>query len=84
MHPHIDTITLAVTNLDRSLAFGHGFSLGHTVSSRAEVDELLDAARVAGGAIVGTVGERPWGSYSGYFTDPDGHLWEVVHFSDGS
>lgn len=139
MEPHIDTITLAVGDLDRSLAFyrdglglstdgivgdeflgsdtepagrvamfklrndlllslypvtelakdagtdlaavaGHGFSIGHTVDSQQQVDEILAAAVDAGGEIVGTVGRRPWGIYSGYFTDPDGHLWEVVHF----
>jgi len=22
--------------------------------------------------------DRPWGIYSGYFRDPDGHLWEII------
>lgn len=58
---------------------GHGFSLGHVVGSRREVDDVL-AAAAAAGSTVSRVGERPWGIYSGYFTDPDGHLWEVMHF----
>ena len=61
---------------------GHGFTLGHTVSSREEVDRTLDKATRAGDSVSGVVGERPWGIYSGYFSDPDGHLWEVVHFLD--
>ena len=59
---------------------GHGFSLRHRVSTPEEVDRLLERAKVAGATIVGPVGNRPWGIYSGYFTDPDGHLWEVVCF----
>ena len=138
MKAHIDVITLAVADLDRSLAFyrdglgletegvmgtqfvgtdsepagrivmfklhedlilslypatelakdagvdsaavaGHGFSIGHMVASREEVNQVLDSARRAGAEVVGTVGERPWGIYSGYFADPDGHLWEIMH-----
>jgi catechol 2,3-dioxygenase-like lactoylglutathione lyase family enzyme len=54
------------------------FSLGHMVSSRAGVDELLAQAQAAGATITDEPHERPWGIYSGYFRDPDGHLWEVV------
>jgi uncharacterized glyoxalase superfamily protein PhnB len=52
------------------------------VSTPAEVDRMLEQANAAGAAIVGPVGKRPWGIYSGYFADPDGHLWEVVCFLD--
>lgn len=54
------------------------FSIGHIVGSRAEVDELLARAEAAGGTVTGGPHERPWGIYSGYFRDPDGHLWEVI------
>jgi catechol 2,3-dioxygenase-like lactoylglutathione lyase family enzyme len=54
------------------------FSLGQLVSSRAEVDALLTEAEAAG-ATVSRARDRPWGIYSGYFRDPDGHLWEVIH-----
>jgi catechol 2,3-dioxygenase-like lactoylglutathione lyase family enzyme len=54
------------------------FSLGHLVSSRAAVDGLLAQARAAGATITDEPHERPWGIYSGYFRDPDGHLWEVI------
>ncbi len=53
------------------------FSLGQLVRSRAEVDRLLERAAAAG-AVVTPPHERPWGIYSGYFRDPDGHLWEVI------
>lgn len=54
------------------------FSLGHIVATRDEVDALLATARAAG-ALVTAVHDRPWGIYSGYFRDPDGHLWEIIH-----
>ncbi len=54
------------------------FSLGHLVSSRAEVDELLERAESAGATITEAAHDRPWGIYSGYFRDLDGHLWEVI------
>jgi len=54
------------------------FSLGHLVSSRAAVDELLAQAQAAGATIDEQPHERPWGIYSGYFRDPDGHLWEII------
>jgi uncharacterized protein len=53
-------------------------SLGHLVGSREEVDRLLELAVRAGGQVHGTAHERAWGIYSGYFSDPDGHLWEVI------
>jgi catechol 2,3-dioxygenase-like lactoylglutathione lyase family enzyme len=59
---------------------GHpgGFSLGQLVGSREEVDEVLNAARAAGALVVDPARERPWGIYSGYFQDLDGHLWEII------
>jgi uncharacterized protein len=137
MEPHIDVITLAVGDLDRSLAFyrdGLGletagvvaselvdeetnaagaivifrlegglvlalyprgelakdagvpvgppktgeFSIGQLVESRAKVDELLAQAEQAGATLTGRPHDRPWGIYSGYFRDPDGHLWEII------
>ena len=55
-----------------------GFSIGHIVSSRAEVDALLERARAAGATLTDEPHERPWGIHSGYFRDPDGHLWEII------
>ena len=137
MEPHIDVLTLAVNDLDRSLAFyrdGLGlaspgvtgtefagddtnpagaiaifqlrgglilalyprtelakdadipfgpaktgeFSIGHLVASKAEVDALLAQAQAAGATPTGQPHDRPWGIYSGYFRDPDGHLWEII------
>jgi uncharacterized protein len=53
------------------------FSLAQLVRSRDEVDSLLENAAAAGATIT-QAHDRPWGIYSGYFRDPDGHLWEVI------
>lgn len=55
-----------------------GITLAHNTQTKAEVDEVLKSAEKAGGKI-----EKPaqmvfWGGYSGYFSDPDGYLWEVA------
>lgn len=56
-----------------------GISLAHNVRSEEEVDAILAAAEAAGGRITRPAHHQPWGGYSGYFTDPDGHPWEVAH-----
>jgi hypothetical protein len=53
-------------------------SIGHLVRSREEVDLVMDQARDAGATVTEEPYERPWGIYSGYFKDPDGHLWEII------
>ena len=54
------------------------FSIGHIVGSKADVDRLLADAEAAGATVTDRAHERPWGIYSGYFRDLDGHLWEVI------
>ena len=54
------------------------FTLGHNVSSKEEVDQVLQQAEKAGATITDPAHETFWGGYAGYFHDPDGHLWEVV------
>ncbi len=131
MKPRISVLTLAVADLDRSLAFyrdglglptegiigreyEHGavaffelsrglklaiwaqddlvydsglpkqpisssaVSIGHNVSSREEVDDVMEHARRAGAEVVKPARETFFGGYGGYFRDPDGHLWEIV------
>ncbi|MDB5340325.1 MAG: hypothetical protein JWN70_5944 [Planctomycetaceae bacterium] len=55
-----------------------GITLAHNVREQPQVDEVLKLAEAAGGRI-----ERPghqafWGGYTGFFSDPDGYLWEVA------
>jgi uncharacterized protein len=54
------------------------FTLGHNVSSRAEVDTVMEQAQQAGAIAVKPAKDTFWGGYAGYFQDPDRHLWEIV------
>ena len=55
-----------------------GVTLAHNVRSKREVDELLKVAVEAGATLVKAAEDTFWGGYSGYFADPDNHLWEVA------
>lgn len=67
---------------DTGLAVGRPnpteFTIGHNVSSRTEVDSVMEQATQAGAVVVKPAHETFWGGYAGYFQDPDGHLWEVA------
>jgi catechol 2,3-dioxygenase-like lactoylglutathione lyase family enzyme len=52
------------------------FSLGHNVSSREEVDAVMEEAERAGAVVVREAGETFWGGYAGYFQDLDDYPWE--------
>lgn len=54
------------------------FTLGHNVSSKEEVDAVMQRAKKAGAVIVKDAHDTFWGGYAGYFEDPDRHLWEVL------
>lgn len=57
---------------------GKSISLSHNVPRKEEVDAAINKIRkLKGAAIVCEPVDRVWGGYSGYFEDPDGHVWEV-------
>jgi predicted lactoylglutathione lyase len=56
-----------------------GIALAHNVTSREEVDGLMERARRAGGTITREPAETFYGGYAGVFRDLDGHAWEVAH-----
>ena len=56
-----------------------GVALAFNVADETSVDAVLQAAEKAGGKILKAGGRVFWGGYTGYFADPDGHLWEVAH-----
>ncbi|MCG8547667.1 MAG: VOC family protein [Alphaproteobacteria bacterium] len=55
-----------------------GIALAHNVRSKEAVDAVLAEAARAGATILKPAQDVFWGGYSGYFADPDGHLWEVA------
>ena len=55
-----------------------GISLAYNARTRAEVDAVLQEAEAAGAKLIKPAQEAFWGGYSGYFSDPDGFLWEVA------
>jgi len=57
----------------------NAFALAHNVKSEAEVDAVVQQAVDSGATLVKKPQKVFWGGYSGYFADPDGHLWEVAH-----
>lgn len=125
MKPRISMVALAVTDVQRSVAFYHdglgfpkmdsppgvaffdlngtwlglserealaedatvsaegsgynNFALAHNVASKEEVDAVFAQALKAGAKMVKPVQDASWGGYHGYFSDPDGHLWEVAY-----
>lgn len=61
----------------RELGTG-AMTLAQNFATEAEVNAAFSAA-VANGAMVLKRPEKAfWGGYSGYYADPDGHVWEVA------
>jgi len=56
-----------------------GVSLAWNAESETAVDAIIDHARAVGALILKPAEKVFWGGYSGYFADPDGHLWEVAY-----
>ena len=57
----------------------NSFALAHNVQSEAEVDKVIRQAVSVGAHLAKKPQKVFWGGYSGYFKDPDGHLWEVAY-----
>jgi hypothetical protein len=56
-----------------------GYALAHNVRSEAEVDAILGRLNEHGATILKQPQKAFWGGYSGYFSDPDGHTWEMAY-----
>ncbi|MCK7459997.1 VOC family protein [Idiomarina aminovorans] len=52
--------------------------LSHNVKSRKAVDDVMAEAKQAGAEILKPAKDLVWGGYGGFFTDPDGHIWEIT------
>nr|WP_203565930.1 VOC family protein [Aurantimonas aggregata] len=67
------------TSMEGSAAPYPNVALAINMSTEKDVDRLFDQAVAAGGAAVKRPEPTFWGGYSGYFSDPDSHLWELAH-----
>jgi uncharacterized protein len=56
-----------------------GVTLAICLESDDAVDSAMQEALAAGARLVKQPERADWGGYSGYFADPDGHLWELAH-----
>ena len=68
----------AEANAEPETAGGTTVSIAHNARTKDGVDAILAEAAAAGARIVKPAVDMPWGGYSGYFRDPDGHLWEIA------
>lgn len=62
---------------DRPTGFA-AVTLAYNAHSKEEADEVYALAVKAGARPIKPLQDVFWGGYSGYFADPDGHLWEVA------
>lgn len=65
--------------VDHASAGFAGFTLAHNVGSQLEVDQIMDQAVSVGALVTKRAQKTDWGGYAGYFSDPDGYLWEIAH-----
>jgi uncharacterized glyoxalase superfamily protein PhnB len=66
------------TGLRKTSISSTAVTIGHNVMRREVVDEVMDQAVRAGAKIIKPAQDTFYGGYAGYFSDPDGHLWEIV------
>ncbi|MBO6519368.1 MAG: VOC family protein [Rhodospirillales bacterium] len=69
----------ADAKVDDSAPGFSGIALAYNGRDKEEVDRVLAEAVAAGGTLIKAAEDVFWGGYSGYFADPDGHLWEVAY-----
>ncbi len=55
-----------------------GITLAQNLESKEAVDRAMDMALAAGAKLLKKPEEVFWGGYSGYFADPEGHIWELA------
>ena len=56
-----------------------GVALAWNAESEAQADAIMAHAETCGATVTKPAQKVFWGGYSGYFTDPEGHLWEVAY-----
>ena len=79
LYPHADLAKDRNAPLDGGGTGYEGFALAHNARSKAAVDSIFAQLKDRGATIVKEPEEVFWGGYSGYFSDLDGHCWEVAY-----
>lgn len=82
LYPHEKLAEDVSLSLSKARCAFSGITLAHNTKTKNEVDEILRRAEASGGKIEKTPRIVEWGGYSGYFSDPDGYLWEVAWSAD--
>ena len=73
----IDDLAKDMARPRRSLGTGRS-TLARNFATEAEVDAAFALALSAGATVLKRPEKVFWGGYSGYFADPDGHVWELA------
>ena len=56
-----------------------GVTLSQNLPNEQAVDLVFAQVEKAGGTVVKKPQKASWGGYSGYFSDLEGHLWEIAY-----
>ena len=78
LYPHADLAKETDDTASMHSSY-QGFALAYNVKSKEDVDAILLDLKNKGVKIEKTPVEQPWGGYSGYFSDLDGHKWEIAY-----
>ena len=78
LYPH-DALAKDMNASAKENGVYQGCALAHNVRSKEEVDAIFARLKKNGAKIVKEPEQVFWGGYSGYFSDPDGHKWEVAY-----
>ena len=76
---HHDELAKDMGKADTIVSAYRGCALAYNARSEAEVDEIFARLKQHEATILKPAQKTFWGGYSGYFADPDGHVWEVAH-----
>jgi catechol 2,3-dioxygenase-like lactoylglutathione lyase family enzyme len=55
-----------------------GLTLAQNLRSREAVDAVMATAEACGARITKVAAETFYGGYAGFFSDPDGYVWEIA------
>ncbi|MSQ14628.1 MAG: VOC family protein [Dehalococcoidia bacterium] len=66
------------SNLSLQAPSATKLTIGHNVVNKEEVDSVMEQAKRAGARVIKPAEDTFGGGHTGYFQDPDGHLWEIV------